>query len=430
MEAVVKKTVVLLLVLTVGSVFLFDGGNNQAQSSSTTTGKTNIRFVWWGSDDRHKNTLAAISLFEKAYPDIAVTPEYMGSDSYWDKLAVQTAGGNAPDVQQFGGNYPDYVAKDALLELEKYRGNLLNLADFDEAILEDASMNGHLYGISLGTNMLCLIYNKSMLERAGAPLPPETWSYAQMRQYMASIQSRLPAGVWPITDLSFNQTFYNYMMRQNKTATHIGDNKTQSTATSALPWLDLWEDYRKNKLCPDIETTATYADSNVDNSAIVAGKVAFGFIWSNQVIGYQNAMKDEIGVQTLPDLEKNAMQLRPSQYICVNKKSANPEAALKFVNFFVNDLEVGKILGSDRGVSSSSAVRAAITPLASPTEQKVYNYYAIATKHLMTAYPNTPNTQEWDNTYKLINQRLAFGQINATQAAREIYDLTIRLLAK
>ena len=62
--------------------------------------------AWWGSEERHQRTIEALDLFAEVNPNVAeVTPEIGTFDSHFDKLAVQTAGGNAPDVFQMSGQY-------------------------------------------------------------------------------------------------------------------------------------------------------------------------------------------------------------------------------------------------------------------------------------------------------------------------------------
>ncbi len=388
-----------------------------------------IRIVWWGGDARHEKTLAAIDLFEKAYPDIKVNPEYMGSDTYWDKLATQVAGGTAPDVIQFGGNYPDYVAKDALLNLNSYKGGLLNLNDFDKDVLEIGSQNGNLYGVCLGTNALCLVYNKTILEAAGAPLPTDM-SWDELDAYLASIKDKLPEGVFPMTDNSCNQSNYlGYFMRQNGTPIYR-DGASQMTAEAATKWIDLWEGYRANGYIPGAELSASYAETAADSSIFVAGKTCITLIWSNQVGTYQGAMTDEIGVMMLPSGAGNGAWIQPSQYMCVNSKSKNIDAAVTFINFFVNDPEVGKILGNDRGISSNSKVREAIKATANATDQQIYDFYARVTKVTLPMDPNLPNDQEFNNTLKTICQEVSFGQTTPAQGGQKLFDLVQTLIKK
>src|SRR5690606_3459848 len=74
-----------------------------------TGGPAELRMGWWGNDDRAARTLAVIELFEAAYPDITVVGEPNGgTPDHFQIIDTQLAGNNAPDIIQFGGNWPDY----------------------------------------------------------------------------------------------------------------------------------------------------------------------------------------------------------------------------------------------------------------------------------------------------------------------------------
>lgn len=45
--------------------------------------------AWWGNDNRHEPTLAAIQLLEETYPGIVVVPEYYSLVEYWDVMAAR-----------------------------------------------------------------------------------------------------------------------------------------------------------------------------------------------------------------------------------------------------------------------------------------------------------------------------------------------------
>ena len=76
-----------------------------------TGGPAEIRMGWWGNDDRAARTLQVIELFQAAYPEIKVIGEPNGgAGDHFQILDTQLAANNAPDIIQFGGNWPDYVA--------------------------------------------------------------------------------------------------------------------------------------------------------------------------------------------------------------------------------------------------------------------------------------------------------------------------------
>ena len=83
-------------------------------------GGTNLALAWWGNPTRNKNTEAEIQAFQQANPNITLSGQPGEFGSYWDKLATQTAGGQAPDIIQMDMAYiAEYGNRGALLDLEK-----------------------------------------------------------------------------------------------------------------------------------------------------------------------------------------------------------------------------------------------------------------------------------------------------------------------
>lgn len=393
-----------------------------------------LRFTWWGGDARAEKTQQVIDLFSEAYPEIKITGEPRPSDSYWDNLNTQIGGNNAPDIMQFGGNLPDFVARDVLLELDGYVGDLLQIesADkFDQSVLSTGTLNGHLYGVCLGTNALVMAYNKTMLENAGAEMPKDTMSWDDYKAYGESIKDKLPEGVFPFTDNSVNTAnYFSYFLTQRGEELYTWEEVSKATEAGCLAWINLWEDWRDAGLIPDIQTTAGYADTAVDNSIMVAGKAAFDLIWSNQLGTYQDAMTDTLALTQLPTGENNALAIQVSQYLAINKNTPNPEACALFINFFVTNLEAGTILGNDRGISSCPAVREEIAKTANDVDKQIYGYYDVAASRTVPQLPNLPNDQEFVDNLKIIGQQVSFGELTREQGAKDLYDLIQRLMVK
>ena len=136
----------------------------------------------------------------------------------------------------------------------------------------------------------------------------------------------------------------------------------------------MWADMRAEGLIPDGDTTATYAESGADSSALVAGKAAIGLIWSNQLAGYQAAMTDKLGATTLPVGGEKSYVIQMSQYLGVNKDSKNKEAAALFINFFVTTPQAGAILQTNRGVPCARRCASKIAAGATATDKEVYGY--------------------------------------------------------
>jgi multiple sugar transport system substrate-binding protein len=401
-----------------------------------TGGPAEIRMGWWGNDDRAARTLQVIALFEAAYPDIKVIGEPNGGTSdHFQIIDTQLAGNNAPDIIQFGGNWPDY--KQYLEPLNDYLGKQLMIdtpETFDQtAFIPATDADGNLFCISLGTNTLILAYNKTMIEAAGVDLPKDNMAWDEMIAYGKELKAKLPEDVFPFVDNSTNTANYlSYFYTQQGTRLWTLDDggKSYATVESAQKWLQMWANMRAEGLIPDADTTAAYGETGTDNSALVAGKAAIGLIWSNQLASYQAAMTDKLGATTLPVGGEDSYVIQMSQYLGMYNGSKNKEAAALFINFFVTSPAAGAVLQTNRGVPSSPVVRSATGVGASKTDAEVYRIYNAVADRTVPQGPNLPNDQEFVNELRLIGQEIAYGQSTVEQGAADLQALIERLAVK
>ncbi len=400
-----------------------------------TGGPAEIRMGWWGNDDRAARTLQVIELFQAAYPEIKVIGEPNGGTAdHFQIIDTQLSGNNAPDLIQFGGNYPDYIQY--LEPLNDYLGKQLLIDTperFDQTALIPATRDDKLWVVSLGTNTLTLAYNKTMIEAAGVALPKDNMTWDELLAYGRELKAKLPEGVAPFVDNSTNQANYlSYYYRQQGTPLWTSDDggKSYATVDSARKWFQLWVDMRAEGLIPDADTTATYAETGTDSSALVAGKAAIGLIWSNQLAAYQAAMTDTLGATTLPKGGEKSYVIQMSQYLGINKDSKNKAAASLFINFFVTTPTAGVVLQTNRGVPCSPVVRRGIAVGATKTDAEVYRIYNAVADRTIPQDPNLPNDQEFVNELRLIGQASAYGQSTVDEAAQALQALIERLAVK
>lgn len=433
-----RKTRTLMLIATLLMMLAASivPAGAQASLPEYTGGPAEIRVAWWGNDDRAARTLQVIELFQAAYPDIRVIGEPNGgTPDHFQIINTQLASNNAPDIIQFGGNWPDY--QQYLEPLNDYLGAQLLIdtpEQFDQtALIPATASDGSLYAVSLGTNTLVLVYNKTMIEAAGAELPADNMTWEELMDYGRELKANLPSGVAPFVDNSTNQANYmSYFFRQQGTPLWTSDDGGTSYATleSATAWLQIWADMRAEGLIPDADTTYTYTEDGPDSSALVAGRAAIGLIWSNQAAAYQAAMTDELGLTTLPAGGEDAYAIQMSQYLGINNASQYKEAAALFVNFFVTSPEAGAILQTNRGIPSSPVVRQAIADEATDTDAAVYRIYDAVADRTIPQDPNLPNDQEFVNELELIGQQVAYGVSSVEQAAADLIALIERLAVK
>lgn len=424
-----KKALLTLCVILMGFTMVFAAGVAETQQAET---ETTIRWAYWGSGERVTISQEAIDLYQSRNPGIKINPEVSGgAGDHFVKVDTQLAGGNGPDIIQMGGNIPDYA--DVLLPLDSYAGTILNTAVVDPSAIASGTIGGKLLGFSTGVTMPSLVYNKSMIERAGVPLPKTSMTYPEFRAYLMQLKTKLPSGVYPMQDIgvmSNNSTPFGYWARYNGTPLYTdATSSTDVKASDAQKYLELFRDYRKNGLIPPADIASGYAENNADTSALIAGKVAIAYLYTNQLGGYQAATTDELRLMEFPGAaETKALWQAPSQFYTINKDSKHPEEAIKFINFLVNDPDAARILGSNRGASASSSARA--SGATSPADQKVLDYMQVAGPHSSAETDHVPNDTEFNSTLFLIYQRVAFDQITPAQGGQQIHDLLVRLIAK
>ncbi|MDR0644807.1 MAG: extracellular solute-binding protein [Treponema sp.] len=421
--------------LIIGFVVLaaMNGCVKKTQDASVTVGSA-IRWAYWGSESRVKRSQEAIELYRANNSLVLVNPEVSGgTGDHFTKVDTQLAGGAGPDIIQMGGNIVDYVKRGVLLPLDQFAGSVLDTQVIDPSALESGMVNGQLYGVSTGVTMPALVYNKSLIERSGASLPKISQTYAEFRDYLMALKEKLPEGVYPMQDIgaqTSNSTPFGYWLRYNGTPLYLEEtNSTAMTAVDAKKYLDLFQDYRDNGLIPPPDVSAGYAETNADTSALIAGKVAISYCWTNQLAGLQAATQDELDLMEFPGASvTKALWPAPSQFYTVNKDSKSPEEAVRFINFLVNDADAAKVLGNDRGASASAIARSA--GASDPVDQKVLDFLSIASTHSSKETPHLPNDTEFNSTLFLIYQQTAFGQIDTEKGGQQVYELVQRLLKK
>src|SRR5689334_13586089 len=93
------------------------------------SGKTTLRFAWWGSEERAKLTQQVVDLYVSKHPDVEIKTTYAAYDPYFQKLATEMSGGNAPDVLQMGDRYlREYAERNTLLDLTEHLGGKVRTA--------------------------------------------------------------------------------------------------------------------------------------------------------------------------------------------------------------------------------------------------------------------------------------------------------------
>ena len=392
-----------------------------------------MRLIFWGGQARADRTYGVTDLY-KAAAGTEIDGEFMAWNDYWPKLATQTAGGNAPDIIQMDYRYiVEYASRGAIAPLDDYVGSALQLADADQDQIDGGKVDGKLYGISLGANSVALAVNTVDFEKAGIDLPGQTTTYDDLRTIAEAFNSK-GVGKKVIADGSVSEPALENWLRQKGKALYTADGKLGFEPEDATEWFQLWAGLRADGVCvaPDDQALDT---GPLETSMLTLGKAAVIFSNSNQLVANQAINQDNITIANFPRVATDAPgghYRKPSMFFSVGGSSANKEDAAKFINFFITDPEATKILGVERGIPISAAVRDALAPTLDEQSQIALNFVANLGPLLGKLPPSPPaSAGEIDaSLIRVISQEVAFGQRTPEDAGPALHAGATEILAR
>ncbi|WP_146175127.1 ABC transporter substrate-binding protein [Umezawaea tangerina] len=410
-RSLVVPVVALLLAATTAC-----GGSGGADGAEE-SGPVTLRFSWWGNAERAALMQRALDLFHSKNPTITVTPSFQEFEAYWQKIATETAGGNAPDVLQTDFAYlREYADRHALYDLKEQEGKNLDLGDLIEGLKGAGEIKDGLYGVPVGGNTWGYIYNPALYAQAGVAEPELGWTWSDYRAAAKRITEKTGvAGSGNPID-----TYYNLelqLLQEGKSlytdegklgfdrarlAAFLGDGKRMADDKSVLP----------------VEKGVQIKPKHPLESDLVAGAGA----WDNFLDRYSKSTRAELRIAPSPSDTPQVLgqYIKPALLLSVSRKSEHPAAAAKLVSFMINDPEVGRIFGANRGLPPTNAQRAAAQltgPLAAVAA------YEDGLKGKLTRTPPAPpkGAGALEQAFIRINEELLYNRITVDQAVDRFF---------
>mgnify|MGYP001438289747 CR=1 FL=1 len=342
--------------------------------------KIELRVAWWGSQDRHDRTIAAIEQFEAQHPNIDVVYEFAGWGDYWTLMTTQAAGGNLPDVmQQDYARLEEWVSRGLLSPLDDFAADgTLNFANVAESALAGGRLDGALYAVNLGTNSMMVVIDADKLAEAGMEAPSPEWTFAEFEQFATELHDKLGIygmsgalsneQLWKNTYLSLGEWVYN----EDGSALGYEDDQP------FIDYLNMVKRLQDAGVTQTREQELAQAGGSIETDLIVTEQSAATYFWSNQIVAMSNAAGEGrnfiLVPMPRPEGGASANYLKPSQFFSLTSQAKHPQEAAMFIDFITNDIEANKVLMAERGVPISSEVRAALEPLLNTPQKLMFDY--------------------------------------------------------
>lgn len=326
-------------------------------------GPVTLRFAWWGSTARHEMTQQVLDAFTEAHPDVTVTGEPGDFSGYFDRLATQTAAGDAPDIISLGGAYvAEYAQRGALLDLGEVTEQL-DLGSFmDDTAVTNGQVEGTQYAATTGVNALAMMANPAVFEKAKIDIPDDTsWSWEEYADLAAELTAKTPDGTYGSSGTLTHDSI-DCWARQRGESLYTPDGELGLTLETITGLFELSKRLVDTKAAPP-PTLITELDGAPNEQTLMGtNRAATMLTWSNGLGALSTASGQQLRLLDVPgEAGHPGLWLQSSQYFAIYAKSAHPEQAATLINFMVNSDEAGAIVKTDRGVPASAEVRTAIT---------------------------------------------------------------------
>ena len=383
-------------------------------------GEVNLRFMWWGSDHRHAITEEIIELFEDENPHVSIETEYGGFDSYWDSLATQSAGGQAPDIFQMNEqSLREYADRNALLELDQ-----VDVSEFDEAAVENGMVEDSLYAITMGINAQVLVANPELFDEAGMELPDdETWTWDDFAETVEELNASLdePFG---FTGAGGHAELQTWIRQQGK---HLSreDGSLGFEVEDAVGYFEFLEGVMNQDGAPSAELLQEQGNVSPEQGLTATGQAALSTFWSNEAVFLADTVGHEMELLRYPSHTGEAADAEPwyrsSMFLSVSSGTDHPEEAQEFIDFFMNSEEAAMVNLVERGIPPNTEIQDVVVDELEAAEVATLEYIQEIEDELGDPEPApAPGLSDITSMVGRYHEELYFGRMDPQEAAEAL----------
>ncbi|GAA1489799.1 ABC transporter substrate-binding protein [Brachybacterium sacelli] len=352
-----------------------------------------MRFAWWGNPERDKLTRAALEAYQEVAPDLTISAEPGDWSGYWDKLATQVAGGEAPDVIQMDEGYlAEYASREILLDLATSE---VDTSAFEQAALDAGRVEDGLFALNAGINAPVLLANPEVFETAGVDLPDDTtWTWEDLVDIATRLSQSTPEGTYGVQQFGTGGGPPLTVFLRQLGAERFGTDGVGYSAEQLQQWMEFALLLQDSGAAPPTAVAVEETGQSLDQSLFAVGRCGLQSQWSNQVVTLDASLGGASVVLRMPSMTGSAadaeLWYKASMYFSVAATSPRQEEAVAFVDWLVNSPEAGMILLAERGVPANLDVREAIVPELTDSDLKAVDFIEAIAGELGDPPPITP----------------------------------------
>ncbi|WP_327034109.1 ABC transporter substrate-binding protein [Micromonospora ureilytica] len=345
-----------LLSALLGAPLLASGGLagcSDDAATSTQDGPVELSVFWWGGTKRAELTEKALRLYSNRNPRVTFRVTWQGADGYYDRLATQAGGGNVPDLIQIDdAMLTEYTQRQVILDLTDHH---LDLRGLPEGLIRYGTVEGRTMAVAAAQTHAVVVFNRDLLRELQMPEPRAGMTWADYISWATQVTEASDRRVAGTMDGSGDYRALWLWLRSQGGEFYRG-NQLGFGADELIAWFELWQRARRGRATPSAALVEQADSGEPARQLVVNGVTAASFAWSHQLPELQRLTESELGIVGFPG-PPGAQWARASMYWAGFRGTRHPDTVADVINFLTNNGEAGTVLGHERGLNASAAVR-------------------------------------------------------------------------
>ncbi|MFJ6198362.1 ABC transporter substrate-binding protein [Micromonospora sp. NPDC092111] len=324
-------------------------------------GPVELSVFWYGGTRRAEATERALRLYSARNPLVTFRVTWQGLGGYYDRLATQAGGGNVPDLFQVDDSMlTEYAQRGIALDLGGFVDDgRINLGTLPPGLVDYSRVDGRIYGVPAAQTHAAVVYNRDLLRQLDVAEPETGMTWSDYLSWAARVTRASGGRVAGTMDPSGDHRALWLWLRGLGTKFYQGRQLGFSSA-ALLDWFEFWERARSERATPAAALVDRADGGDPAKQLVVTGHTAASFAWSHQFPELQRYSDDELALVGLPG-PRAAQWDRASMYWSGFHGTRHPGVVANVVNFLTTSVDVGRLLGTERGLAASLTVRQAVT---------------------------------------------------------------------
>jgi len=305
-----------------------------------------------------------IKIYTDRFPNVRVVSQYAAYTDYWTRMSTQAAAGNLPDAYLVQLTYVgEYASRGLMRPLQDLiDARKIDVSNFTRGALSGSSYNNQVVGITLGDTTAAMVYNKTLLERIGHPLPADQMTYSEFGDYLKSMVPKLPRGTYAFVLNNNNEAaIENFARNYGCYGVTTADGKALGYTKEILAaYYNFHYDLFRAGVSGPLDVILEDKTKQFADSLSGKGQMALWLTNVNQGKIFQASVDDELGMARYP-VADNATHKNAEVAVCstwaISGQTRKVDEAAHFINYMVNEWDLQRIYDMDIGVPGSTVIQ-------------------------------------------------------------------------